>query len=43
MGTRAYKRIERITGGYNGFLGLQGVQRGLKALRRVTRGYMKKH
>ena len=43
VGTRANKRIERITGGYNGLLGLQGVPRGLKGLRRVRRGYIKKH
>ena len=28
VGTRGYKRIERVTGGYNGFLALQGVPRG---------------
>ena len=28
VGTRGYKRIERVTGGYNGILGLQGVLRG---------------
>ena len=28
VGTRGYKRIERITGGYNGVLGLRGVPRG---------------
>ena len=28
VGTRGYKRIERVTGGYNEFLGLQGVPRG---------------
>ena len=27
-GTRGYKRIERVTGGYNGFLAWQGVSRG---------------
>ena len=27
-GTRGYKRIERIKGGYNGILGLRGVPRG---------------
>ena len=25
---RVFKRIERVTAGYNGFLGLQGVPRG---------------
>ena len=28
VGTRGYKRIERVTGGYNGFLALQGISRG---------------
>ena len=28
VGTRGYNRIERVTGVYNGFLGLQGVPRG---------------
>ena len=28
VGTRGYKRIERVTGSYKGFLGLQGVPRG---------------
>ena len=27
MGTRGYKRIERVTRGYNEFVGLQGVPR----------------
>ena len=29
MGTRGYKRIERVTRGYNEFVGLQGVKRSL--------------
>ena len=28
MGTRGYKRIERITGRYNGIFGFRGVPRG---------------
>ena len=28
VGKGGYKRIERVTGGYNGFLALQGVPRG---------------
>ena len=27
VGTRGYKRIERVTRGYNEFVGLQGVPR----------------
>ena len=28
MSRRVYKRIERVTAGYNGFFKLQGVRRG---------------
>ena len=39
VGTRGYKRIERVTRGYNEFLGMQGVLRskvGYDGLQRVT-------
>ena len=39
VGTSCYKRIERVTGGYNGFLWLQGVPRG----QGVTTGYKGLH
>ena len=39
VGTSCYKRIERVTGGYNGVLWLQGVQRGWG----VTTGYKGLH
>ena len=39
VGTRGYKWIEGVTGGYNGLIGLQGVPRGYG----VTTGYKGLH
>ena len=37
--TRGDRGLQRVTGGYKGLQGLQGITTGDKGLQRVTRGF----